>query len=482
MKSRVTSSIAASVLLFLSDPLVSSTSYAAGDAGPKDHSLFVGQDVKVLVNGEYQPVIGAGRRSFVVEDNHRAREIYTNKAKSVRVTRGLKPSTLSASITSLNVTSSSDQETRAGLESMQNAIAIANDGQDRADYAQGHLVRAEWIASLGGAGFGASQQQNADARSAAVETADSVNIPKMLEGFVTRDRAKDQGDDRLLDAVARPANSGDGVQLLPEITPSGVRLSVSGGVSVTAPTAGRGAAPATTPGRADEPAVAGPTTDAAPTVNPPAPEHRTIHDLADGKSDRLDFEFALSSPRPLTDAYVIITTEYVSPGQAEPTRRVLAQTVGAVGSVPRKIRLYETGYPTGFHVNRYDISLYAAGQEVATNLSPDRLEMSSDEAYEYLVVEYLSSHKGATLPPAAVLMAPRTELLALANRPEFTTPVYVTVDSDGRIQTLSADSAGKKQVPTDVQSALEKFRFIPALDKGVPVAGRAKLVVADFTH
>ena len=79
-------------------------------------------------------------------------------------------------------------------------------------------------------------------------------------------------------------------------------------------------------------------------------------------------------------------------------------------------------------------------------------------------------------------MTSRAQLRQLATDPAANAPVYVSVDATGRVTDVSTDN--KRSVPPSprVASALENFAFVPALNKGVPAAGRAKLVVAEFVR
>jgi hypothetical protein len=79
-------------------------------------------------------------------------------------------------------------------------------------------------------------------------------------------------------------------------------------------------------------------------------------------------------------------------------------------------------------------------------------------------------------------MVPRAEFRAAVQGTDLTSPIFVRVANDGHVLSVSADESGTRQVTSTQQSALRHFRFVPALDKGTPVEGRAKLVVADFVQ
>ena len=134
----------------------------------------------------------------------------------------------------------------------------------------------------------------------------------------------------------------------------------------------------------------------------------------------------------------------------------------------------------GFVVTKYDVLIYGSGQQVATNLLENSAALSEDDAYQYILSQYLASNKGKTRPPAAVLMAPKSALNLNVADPELQQPVYVTVTANGTVSKVAGDATGSKDAPAAAKNALTHFRFLPALNNGTQTDGRAKLVVADF--
>ncbi len=465
--------------LLVGASLIATAAVTCGSPAPdqvKDHHLFVGSDVAVSLHGEYRPVIGADHRSFVVEVKGQARDVRRSEARAVRVSRGMKLSTLSASIALVDASTSSDRAAAEQMENLHSAMALTAMAQDQRDFLQGQELHEEWLASLanlpGDPRPPDYPARNAEFKANRVAEARSVFVPLMIDGQILADRVSNIGHDRSLAAVAAVPNQGDGVELLPELSPRGASLTVA--AKSTGPLLGNAAAsPAKSidvpPAEVDAPSL----TTATQLV---------IHDRGEGRSDRFTLQFTVASLRPIENAFVILNTEYTAPGRQERFRRVLAQHIGRIDAKPKNVAVYEADFPSGFHVKDYTISLYSEGQEIATNLSPKRIDLTSAQAYQYVVTDYLATHKGETRPPAAVLMAPRSVLLSFDHEEELSRPVYVVVDAGGHVQTVSSDPSGQGEVPSSVRSALQHFQFIPALQKGVPVSGRARLVVADFTR
>ena len=440
-------------------PILHAAAASTGATNPNDYALIVGSDFTVVKDGETHRVVGAGDRTFIADFGKKTRELPLRELKDIQISRGLKLTNLSAKIDGFSVTMSSDAANAEVFEATQTAMALRDAVEIQRDKLLGQGLEAE-LASAGTPSseskiFGAATSRaNADASMQAALQNMTSNIDSMLSS--TR-----FAEDMMIESGSTVANAGDGIELVPEITATQVVLNITG------------QSPASPARGADAKSVAG--ADATEKAS------RRVRDLGGGRSDRLDLDFEISAPEPLDSAYVVVVTEYTAPTYGTDVfRRVLTQRIGHIDATPRKVHLYQTSFPAGFHLRTYLVNLYANGQEVATNLSETKMRMTRDDAYEYLVVDYLASHKGQTQPPAAVLLAPKAELRQVASIPELRQPLYVSVDDQGKL--LSASTTAHRVSPPSpsVAAALEKFRFIPAIENGVPVAGHARLVLADF--
>jgi hypothetical protein len=124
------------------------------------------------------------------------------------------------------------------------------------------------------------------------------------------------------------------------------------------------------------------------------------------------------------------------------------------------------------------MGLYANGQEVATNLSEKRLPLTADQAYQFFLIDYLTAHKGATLPPTPVLMTPRTEFRRQVENSDANQTIYAKIDKAGNVLAVSTNANGTQTLPASVESALKNVRFMPALANGAPIDGLAKVTLA----
>lgn len=187
--------------------------------------------------------------------------------------------------------------------------------------------------------------------------------------------------------------------------------------------------------------------------------------------DALEMEFELTSGTPLKAAYMIVVAQYHSKERPKDSENwIFAKSLGAIGSSPRKVWLREGGLPPGYVLENVRMHLYEDGVEIATDLSENRASLTRDEAHEYLVIDYTSTHKTDTVPAQLAL----TKLPAdWATRPKdesFSKTYFVKVDKSGRPVGAFEDAACTTAIANPYCDAVLRDQlFLPALEKGSPV-------------
>ena len=202
-------------------------------------------------------------------------------------------------------------------------------------------------------------------------------------------------------------------------------------------------------------------------------------ELAEENFDALDVEFTVSSPVPLSTPFVIVLLKYRERDQRpEETRTwVVSKALAPLDQQPRTVRFQQGGLPVGYILEDYQVHLFNKGQELATTVAPMRTVLTAEEAFQYRVVDYVSSHPNATLPAA-----PAAGQVSEGLRHHLTTKysghaVYVRVLPTGRTERAFADKACKQPLEdAELETMLSQVRFDPALEKGKPVRGLVMLV------
>jgi len=192
--------------------------------------------------------------------------------------------------------------------------------------------------------------------------------------------------------------------------------------------------------------------------------------------DGVEVEFEISSARPLRSPYVVTMTRFHPAGTKEGTVQnlVYAKSIDPIDSRPVKVHFVEGGLPFNFDLIDFQLHVYNQGVEVATNVSSKRVELTRDEAFEYVKMEYLGAHKGETLPAMAVMGNLPADLSAHLANGSYADTFYVRVSKDGLALEPYSDTACTKRIGDPyLMSVVRTIRFKPALELGKPVEGTA---------
>lgn len=404
-------------------------------AAPKDHVLFVGTDLSVKQNGEFCHVVGATKNTLKIEKDRRLLDVRLGEGTSIRINKGVKLSNLSATISNLHTECEDREAARTQLAAMHSSMLISAEAADQEDRMHGALTLSTGTAVI--------RQEDV------IHGTDSADALKAIQeehrnnyvgALPALDLARDTAQTFLTDTVARTGSINDELTLDASDLP-GLRLL---GASSNESLGGR---------------------------------------VVLNSSVQVDLGFAVSSPQPLDHAYLIVVANYSSPTKPDQTaRQISAREFSRIDSKPQQVKLTHAASLNGLPFRKFDIALFANGQEVATNLSEKRLALTSDQAFQFFLIDHLSAHKGATLPPTPMLMTPRMEFRRQVEKTELNQTIYANVDKMGNVLGMSTDVAGKQRLPSLVESALQNVRFLPALNNGAPVEGRVMVTLAQLAN
>ncbi|MFA5056885.1 MAG: hypothetical protein WC485_02125 [Opitutaceae bacterium] len=205
---------------------------------------------------------------------------------------------------------------------------------------------------------------------------------------------------------------------------------------------------------------------------------RLQSDLAAELFDAMEVTFEVSSEKPLAKPYVVILTRFHERGSKPGSSRtwIYAQALAPVDRTPRKVRVTQGGFPAGFELEDFKVHLYNHGQELATNVAEKRVPLTRDEAFQYLKIEYLSSHKGATRPPDAALGKLPADFGTRLTGNHAVPALFVRVSKDGLpVEAFLDEPCTRKVEDPSIRSAIMDLRFQPALDQGQTVEGTYRL-------
>jgi len=198
--------------------------------------------------------------------------------------------------------------------------------------------------------------------------------------------------------------------------------------------------------------------------------------IVTGGLDAMDVQFNIRSSKLLQNPYVVTMTRFHAPG-AKPgmvQNMVYAKSLDPIDQHISRIHFVEEGFPYGFEVVDFQLHVYNRGVELATNIAADRVELTRDEAFEYVKMEYLGVHQKDTLPPVAAMGRLPAELPVALAAGKYTATYYVKVSRDGFGNESYADPACTREVgDMFLDSVIKGLRFKPAIDHGKAVDGIA---------
>jgi hypothetical protein len=192
--------------------------------------------------------------------------------------------------------------------------------------------------------------------------------------------------------------------------------------------------------------------------------------------DALDVDFDIRAAKTLQDPYVVTMTKFRRPG-AKPgmvQNMVYAKSLHPIDVHLSHVHFTQEGFPFGFELVDFQLHLYNRGEEIATNIAADRVELTRDEAFEYVKMEYIGSHKNDTLPAEPAMGKLPAELPMKLAQGQYRQAFYVKVSKDGLADEAYTDPACTRRVDDPyLDSVVKRIRFKPALNSGRPVDGFA---------
>jgi hypothetical protein len=206
-------------------------------------------------------------------------------------------------------------------------------------------------------------------------------------------------------------------------------------------------------------------------------------ELAEGNYDAMEVSFKISSPVELDDPHMVILFKFQERDAKPGSEGLLihAEALDPIGPKPKYIRVRQAGLPKGFKYLDSEVHIFNRGEEVATNASARRVELTREEAQQYLVIEHLGANKDATVPALAVAGTLPPERLKTLTLDQLNRTYYAKIGPDGSVLGLFADESCHLKSDDDaVLAAVSTAFFKPALVKGKPVEGVARVRLGEI--
>ncbi len=194
--------------------------------------------------------------------------------------------------------------------------------------------------------------------------------------------------------------------------------------------------------------------------------------------DALKIEFSVESQKPIPAPYIVTTARFHPHASMQGTVQslVFAKALEPIGPKPSKVSFTEEGFPVGYDLVDFQIHLYNAGVEIATNIAEKREVMNPDQAFGYVKRTYVEAHKADTLRASPVMGSLPADFASKVAAGKYTETIYVKVSPEGMATAAYSDGGCEKPIEDPyLDGVLKGIRFKPALLKGAPVKGVASI-------
>ena len=191
--------------------------------------------------------------------------------------------------------------------------------------------------------------------------------------------------------------------------------------------------------------------------------------------DSLRVSFYVSSEKPMADAYAVLLVSMKIDN--ETSGFTTYKRIGEVDQTPRRVRVFHEGLPPGYKITKTQIFIYNHGEEIATNLSEKHYDITSSQARDFVKMNHRGMHLRDTVPAKPAWSLAPFVLQATEKPEDYDYPVTVELDAAGDLVSIGT---GGGKIPDHVRAVLQETTFVPALEKGKPIATTLVVNAADF--
>lgn len=204
--------------------------------------------------------------------------------------------------------------------------------------------------------------------------------------------------------------------------------------------------------------------------------NRMTDEIAAEAFDALRVTFNIAAPRPLRTPYVVIFMKFLAQKDRPDTSNVwiYAEKLPDLDEHPRSVTIFRGGFPPGYQIDSYHLHFYEGYAEIATNISRKVVALTTDEAFQYSVIQHITANRSRTQAPAKASFFWPADLSSRFLPDKLSRTLYVKVTKTGHATGIYEDDACRQPVAdAEIAALAPELHFLPALDNGKPVEGVA---------
>lgn len=202
---------------------------------------------------------------------------------------------------------------------------------------------------------------------------------------------------------------------------------------------------------------------------------------SDATCDGFEVTFRASASEPCSNVYGVLRLliRPPAPANGELLQALKVFRLPDLDARPRKIVVRRLDMPVGAKVESFDVHIYANGRELASNTSRNRVDVSDDEALQFLILRHMQGHAKETLP-AEVAQELRPGWPGVISKDATKLTVDVGIDAEGKVSAVSLGVAATTPSAAELERAVRNVRFLPALLNGKPAPSSGTFALGEL--
>lgn len=156
------------------------------------------------------------------------------------------------------------------------------------------------------------------------------------------------------------------------------------------------------------------------------------------------------------------------------------RALGPISTSEGTINFQETSFPDGKFVDSTEVYFFSGGSEIASNLSPKRVDLSADQVRAFANFQYTSQNLAKTLPPMPAWYVLDPKLFRDTDPKLLDATFFLSIDENGLVTEVRTDIKADQYAVNAVKEVMQDLMFYPALNKGNPVTGTLELKLKDY--
>ena len=203
--------------------------------------------------------------------------------------------------------------------------------------------------------------------------------------------------------------------------------------------------------------------------------------LGAAQYDQLNVSIRLKAVRPMEDPVLVMVVKLKDREDGKVTASWMHfRALGRITTSLSTISFSESSYPDGKLVDSAEIYLFSGGSEIATNLSPKRVDLSEEQIRNFANFQYTAQNTSKTLPPLPAWYVLDPKIFRNTDPQLLDATFNVTIDENGVVTQVRTDAIVDSRAIASIKDLMDDLIFYPALDKGNPVTGSLEIRLKDY--